>query len=211
MISALRSFLDRLEPHFQQGGRLSKVYPLYEALDTFLFTPPSVTRTSAHVRDAIDLKRMMFSVIIALQPVILMAQYNTGLQANKALAAMGLSESPSWWRGQILDLLGLGYNPYSLLDNFVHGMLYFVPIFLVTQIAGGLCELLFATIRKHEINEGFLVTGMLYPLTLAPDTPLWQVALGIIFGVVVGKEIFGGTGKNFLNPALTGRAFLFFA
>ncbi|MCY4380387.1 MAG: NADH:ubiquinone reductase (Na(+)-transporting) subunit B [Proteobacteria bacterium] len=210
MIQKLRQFLDRLEPHFKEG-KLSKAYPLYEALDTFLYAPDSVTRTTAHVRDAIDLKRLMFSVIIALQPVILMAQYNTGLQANRALAQMGLERSESFWRGAILEFLGLGYNPHSFLDNFVHGMLYFVPIFVVTQIAGGLMEVLFATLRKHEINEGFLVTGMLYPLTLPPDTPLWQVALGIIFGVVIGKEIFGGTGRNFLNPALTGRAFLFFA
>ena len=210
MIQKLRKLLDGVEPHFTQG-RLKKVYPLYEALDTFLFTPAAVTTTTAHVRDAIDLKRMMFSVIIALQPVILMAQYNTGLQANLGLQALGLESSNSWWRAAVIDLLGLGYNPYSLLDNFVHGMLYFVPIFVVTQIAGGLTEALFATLRKHEINEGFLVTGMLYPLTLPPDIPLWQVAVGIIFGVVVGKEIFGGTGRNFLNPALTGRAFLFFA
>lgn len=211
MIKKLRRVLDRVEVHFKEGGKLSKAYPLYEALDTFLYTPATVTTSTAHVRDAIDLKRMMFSVIIALQPVILMAQYNTGLQANLGLQSMGLESSTSLWRGAIIDLLGLGYNPHSFLDNFIHGMLYFVPIFLVTQIAGGLTEALFATLRKHEINEGFLVTGMLYPLTLPPDIPLWQVALGIIFGVVVGKEIFGGTGRNFLNPALTGRAFLFFA
>lgn len=211
MIKKLRSVLDAIEPRFGPGGPLSKAYPLYEALDTFLFTPSSTTKSTAHVRDAIDLKRIMFSVIIALQPVILMAQYNTGLQANKAMAALGLEESSSYWRAWIIELLGLGYNPHSLLDNFVHGMLYFIPIFVVTQIAGGLTEALFATLRKHEINEGFLVTGMLYPLTLPPDIPLWQVAVGIIFGVMVGKEIFGGTGKNFLNPALTGRAFLYFA
>ncbi|MCY4444346.1 MAG: NADH:ubiquinone reductase (Na(+)-transporting) subunit B [Proteobacteria bacterium] len=211
MIRKLRSILDTLEPHFLKGGKLAKLFPLYEAADTFLFTPSSVTQTTAHVRDAIDLKRMMFSVIIALQPVILMAQYNTGLQANLGLQAMGMDASPSQWRALILEFLGLGYNPHSLWDNFVHGMLYFVPIFLVTQLAGGITEALFASFRKHEINEGFLVTGMLYPLTLPPDIPLWQVALGIIFGVAVGKEIFGGTGKNFLNPALTGRAFLYFA
>ena len=210
MIQKLRQALDHIEPHFT-SGKLKKAYPLYEALDTFIFAPSSVTQTTAHVRDAIDLKRMMFSVIIALQPVILMAQYNTGLQANLALQSLGLESSTSWWRAGIIEGLGLSYNPYSWLDNFVHGMLYFVPIFVVTQIAGGLTEVLFATLRKHEINEGFLVTGMLYPLTLPPDIPLWQVAIGIIFGVVIGKEIFGGTGRNFLNPALTGRAFLFFA
>lgn len=211
MIQKLRDTLDRIEPAFHKGGKFEKAYALYEAADTFLFTPKDTTKTGAHVRDALDLKRMMFSVIIALQPVILMAQYNTGLQANRAMAAMGLTETPSVWRAWVLDLLGLGYNQYSIIDCFIHGLLYFVPIFLVTQIAGGLCELLFAVVRKHEINEGFLVTGMLYPLILPPSIPLWQVAVGIIFGVVVGKEIFGGTGRNFLNPALTARAFLFFA
>ena len=211
MIKKLRSLLDKAQPHFVGKGKLAKFYPIYEAIDTFIFSPSSLTKTSSHVRDAIDLKRMMFSVIIALQPVILMAQYNTGLQANLAMEAMGLNASPSMWRAMIIDLLNLGYNPYSLIDNFVHGMLYFVPVFLVTQMAGGLTEVVFSCLRKHEINEGFLVTGMLYPLTLPPDIPLWQVAVGIIFGVAVGKEIFGGTGKNFLNPALTGRAFLFFA
>ena len=156
-------------------------------------------------------KRMMITVIVALQPAILMAQYNTGLQANRAIEAMGLSVTPSAWRAWVMDFLGLGYSAHNVLDNFVHGLLYFVPIFLVTQMAGGLVELIFATVRKHELNEGFLVTGMLYPLTLPPDIPLWQVAVGIMFGVFIAKEIFGGTGKNFLNVALTARAFLFFA
>ena len=211
MISKLRSLLDSVEPHVTKGGKFEKAYTLYEAVDTFLFTPKDVTRTGAQVRDAIDLKRMMITVIVALQPVILMAQYNTGLQANRAMDAMGLTVSPSGWRAWFLEMLGLGYSQHNIIDNFVHGMLYFVPIFLVTQIAGGLVELTFATVRKHELNEGFLVTGMLYPLTLPPNIPLWQVAIGIIFGVLVGKEIFGGTGRNFLNPALTARAFLFFA
>ena len=115
------------------------------------------------------------------------------------------------WRGVIIDILGIGYNPSSALANIFHGFLYFFPIFLITQLAGGLWEVLFATVRDHEVNEGFLVTGMLFPLTLPPMIPLWQVAIGISFGVVLGKEVFGGTGKNFLNPALTGRAFLYFA
>lgn len=211
MINKIRNLLDSVEHHVEKGGKFEKAYTLYEMIDTFLFTPKDVTKTGSHVRDALDLKRMMITVIVALQPVILMAQYNTGLQANKAMAAMGLSSSPSAWRAWVLDLLGLGYNQYSILDNFFHGLLYFVPIFLVTQIAGGLVELLFATVRKHELNEGFLVSGMLYPLILPPNMPLWQVAIGIVFGVLVGKEIFGGTGRNFLNPALTARAFLFFA
>jgi Na+-transporting NADH:ubiquinone oxidoreductase subunit B len=212
----LRKQLDKLHSQVAPGGKYEKLYPLYEAVDTFLYTPPDVTRGSTHVRDALDLKRTMITVVIALGPCILMALYNTGYQANLAIQEMvetGALTSPAapGWRGTVLDSLRIGYEPGSIMACFIHGALYFLPIFIVTQIAGGFWEVLFATIRKHEINEGFLVTGMLYPLTLPPDTPLWQVALGITFGVVIGKEIFGGTGKNFLNPALTARAFLYFA
>lgn len=209
-MKVLRDFLDSQHPHFTKGGKLEVLYPLYEALDTFVYTPGETAQGSVHVRDAIDLKRLMGTVTIALIPCILMALFNTGYQANTVLAEMGQS-TVGGWRGMILTFLGLATDPSNIISNFVHGALYFVPVFLVTQIAGGLCEVLFAVVRKHEINEGFLVTGMLYPLTLPPTIPLWQVAVGIIFGVVVGKEIFGGTGKNFLNPALTARAFLFFA
>lgn len=209
-MKVLRDFLDSQHPHFVKGGKLEVLYPLYEALDTFVYTPGETAQGSVHARDAIDLKRLMGTVTIALIPCILMALFNTGYQANTVLADMGQS-SVEGWRGMILSFLGLATDPNNIISNFVHGALYFVPVFLVTQIAGGLCEVLFAVVRKHEINEGFLVTGMLYPLTLPPTIPLWQVAVGIIFGVVIGKEIFGGTGKNFLNPALTARAFLFFA
>lgn len=204
----LRRFLDSQEKHFLPKGKLQKFYPLYEMVDTFIYTPSNVTTGSVHVRDALDLKRMMGTVALALLPCILSTMVNTGAQMNNALDAMGVV--PSGWRADVVVALGLGFNSMSMLDNFVHGALYFLPIFLVTNIAGGFWEVLFATIRKHEINEGFLVTGMLFPLTLPPDVPLWMVAVGISFGVVVGKEIFGGTGKNFLNPALTGRALLFF-
>lgn len=211
----LRKFLDSLEPTFKEG-KLKPLYPLYEAADTFLYTPGRVTDGPSHVRDAMDVKRMMFTVIVALGPCIFMAMYNTGLQANLALERLvesGQLSRPDagGWRGAILDGLHYGYDPSSILGNLVHGALYFIPVYLVTQIAGGLCEALFASVRRHEINEGFLVTGMLFPLTLPPTIPLWQVALGIMFGVVIGKEVFGGVGKNFLNPALTARAFLYFA
>lgn len=209
-MKVLRDFLDSQHPHFVKGGKLEVLYPLYEALDTFVYTPGETAQGSVHARDAIDLKRLMGTVTIALIPCILMALFNTGYQANTVLADMGQS-SVEGWRGMVLSFLGLATDPNNIISNLVHGALYFVPVFLVTQIAGGLCEVLFAVVRKHEINEGFLVTGMLYPLTLPPTIPLWQVAVGIIFGVVIGKEIFGGTGKNFLNPALTARAFLFFA
>jgi Na+-transporting NADH:ubiquinone oxidoreductase subunit B len=206
----IRTVLDAVEPMFEKGGKLERLYPLYEAADTFLYTPKDVTSGTTHVRDAIDLKRMMITVVAALIPCILMALFNTGYQANAALAKLGLTEAAGW-RGMVLDLLGVGYDPSSLVANLAHGALYFIPVFLVANIAGGIIEVTFAIVRKHEVNEGFLVTGMLFPLTLPPMVPLWQVAVGIIFGVLVAKEMFGGTGKNFLNVALTARAFLYFA
>ena len=209
-MKALRALLDKQGELFHKGGKLERLYPLYEAGDTFLYTPGETTKTTAHVRDGIDLKRMMSVVIAALGPCIFMALFNTGRQANLAMADLGI-EMQSGWRGKVIEFLGLGYNPTNLLDCIVHGALFFVPIYAVTMAVGGGWEALFSIVRKHEINEGFLVTGMLFPLTLPPTIPLWQVALGISFGVVIGKEIFGGTGKNFLNPALTARAFLYFA
>lgn len=206
----LRKFLDSQHHLFAKGGKLEVLYPLYEALDTFVFTPADVTTGKTHVRDGLDLKRLMGTVAIALVPCLLMAMFNTGYQANSVLHTMGKT-SVEGWRGAIMALLGLGFDPSNPLSNFVHGALYLAPVFLVCNIAGGFWEVVFATIRKHEVNEGFLVTGLLFPLILPPTIPLWQVAVGISFGVVVGKEIFGGTGKNFLNPALTARAFLFFA
>ncbi len=207
-MSRTRSFLDRLYPYFARGGRLEKLFPVYEMVDTFLYTPSDVTAGATHVRDAIDLKRVMTYVVIATFPCVLMAGFNTGYQANAAMASMSITSAPGW-RGVIMSLFG--YNPNNPISDFVHGMLYFLPIYLVTVVAGGIWEVLFATVRKHEVNEGFFVTSILFALTLPPDTPLWQVAIGISFGVVIGKEVFGGTGKNFLNPALTGRAFLYFA
>lgn len=226
----IRKMLDRIEPMFKPGGKLEKLYPLYEANDTFLFSPGEVTHGRTHVRDSLDLKRMMSMVIVALLPCILMAFYNTGYQAQKIYAASpalipgdsGGILSALWngnWKLGVLDALGVSWQDSpgkflsfgSMLGCMLHGALFFLPIYIVTMAVGGLCEVVFSIVRRHEINEGFLVTGMLYPLTLPPDIPLWQTALGIAFGVVVGKEIFGGTGKNFLNPALTARAFLYFA
>ena len=205
----IRKTLDNCKNHFSPGGKMAKLYPLYEMIDTFIYTPGEVTRGSVHVRDALDLKRMMTTVALAMAPCIIFAIYNTGLQANRALFAA--QTLPEGWRRNLILALGTGFDPHSAIDNVVHGALYFIPIFLVTNLVGGFWEALFAIVRKHEINEGFLVTGLLFPLTLPPTIPLWQVAIGISFGVVIGKEIFGGTGKNFLNPALTARAFLFFA
>jgi len=203
-----RDFLDKLEPHFAKGAKLERYYGLYEMVDTFIYTPSDVTRGKTHVRDGNDLKRTMTFVVIATFFCIMMALYNTGYQANLAMEALGKTSIDNW-RSLIMSIFG--YNTMNPLSNIMHGALYFLPIYIVTLAVGGIWEVLFATVRGHEVNEGFLVSSMLYTLIMPPDMPLWQVALGISFGIVIGKEVFGGTGKNFLNPALTGRAFLYFA
>jgi Na+-transporting NADH:ubiquinone oxidoreductase subunit B len=205
----LRRLLDRLEPQFHKGGKLERMYPLYEALDTFLYTPGSVTTAPSHVRDAADMKRIMSLVVIALTGTIAMALYNTGLQAHLAIEAG--SQPLDTWQTALMQRMDVPFASSDLWACVIHGSLYFLPVMLVTYAVGGAWEGLFAQVRRHEINEGFLVTGMLIPLTLPPAIPLWQVALGTSYGVVIGKEIFGGTGMNILNPALTARAFLFFA
>jgi len=173
---------------FEKGRPLEKFYPFYEAMDTFFLTPGNKTKKAPFVRDTVDIKRVMIFVVVALIPCILMGFYNTGYQIQ-----MTNGDSFSFW-----GCFGLG-------------LMKVLPIILVAYAAGGFWEALFAVTRKHEINEGFLVTGILYALILPPTIPLWQVAVGISFGVVIGKEIFGGTGMNVLNPALTARAFVFFA
>ena len=185
----LEEKLEESKHLFEPGGKLEKLYPLFEAQDTFLFTPPDKTEGAPHVRDSIDMKRSMIFVILALIPCILFGIYNAGVQYNTV--------------NQVADA--------GLMSHILRGLTIVGPIIFVSYAVGGIWEVLFAIVRKHEINEGFLVTGMLFPLTLPPTVPLWQVAIGISFGVVIGKEIFGGTGFNVLNPALTARAFLFFA
>ena len=205
----IRQTLDNLEPHFHKGGKYEKYYPLFEAVDTIFYSPPSVAKTTAHVRDGVDLKRIMITVWLCTFPAMLFGMWAAGWQANLAIAD-GYA-SMDGWREAIMMILASGHNPDSLWANFVLGATYFLPIYLVTFAVGGFWEVLFAVKRGHEVNEGFFVTSVLYALLLPATIPLWQVALGITFGVVIGKEIFGGTGKNFLNPALTGRAFLYFA
>ncbi len=205
----LRSVLDRMEPQFEKGGKYEKFYALYEAVDTALYKPGRVTGGPSHVRDGIDLKRIMITVWLCTFPAMFVGMFMIGKNANEAMAALG-QDSVEGWRGAIISLLA-GHDPTSIWDNFIHGAAYFLPIYAVTFIVGGFWEVLFAAKRGHEVNEGFFVTSVLYALILPATIPLWQVALGITFGVVIGKEIFGGTGKNFLNPALTGRAFLYFA
>ncbi len=209
-MKGLRRLMDRLNPHFAKGGKYEKYYALFEMIDGFFYSLPDVNQSAPHVRDGSDLKRVMMFVVIGLIPCTFMGIYNTGLQANAAMASMGI-ESAAGWRGGILDGLGIGYDPASLWACTWHGFLYFFPIYVVSVGVAGIWEVLFAAVRNHEINEGALVTTMLFALIVPATTPLWQVALGISFGIVIGKEVFGGTGKNFLNPALSGRAFLYFS
>jgi Na+-transporting NADH:ubiquinone oxidoreductase subunit B len=201
--------LDGVEHHFESGGKLSKFYALYEAADTIFYTPGKVTTSASHVRDAVDLKRIMITVWLCAFFPMFAGMYHTGLQANLAMDQMGI-EALSGWRGWLLELVA-AYDAGNWWDCMIYGAVFYIPIYATTFIVGGFWEVLFATQRGHEINEGFFVTSVLFSLTLPASIPLWQVAVGISFGIVIGKEIFGGTGKNFLNPALTGRAFLYFA
>jgi len=203
----LRKILDNMEHHFQDGGRFQKWFALYEVFDTFLYAPASVTKSTAHVRDGVDLKRIMITVWLAAFPAMFYGMYNLGFQANSVMPA---GQEVAGWQGWLIALFG-GYDAGSLWDCFWYGAVFFIPIYIVTFLVGISWEILFAMKRGHEVNEGFFVTSILFALTCPPDIPLWQVALGISFGVVIGKEVFGGTGKNFLNPALAGRAFLYFA
>ena len=186
----LQKILEKHDHHFQKGGKLERLHALWEAQYTFLFTPPDLNDKGPHIRDSIDLKRVMIVVVWALLPCVIFSFYNTGYQS--ALAYGELARL-TWWQ------------------LIVNGLLINLPIILTSYAVGGLWEGLFAIVRRHKISEGFLVTGILFPLTLPPTIPLWQVAAGISFGVVIGKEIFGGTGMNILNPALTARVFLFFS
>ena len=180
----LRNQLKKMEPKFQGNGKYAKLYPLFEMIDTFLYTSADVTQNDSHIRDAIDIKRVMMFVVIGMLPALLFGTYNIGYQINGAS---------------------------SIMENFMTGLPVILPIIIVTYVVGGFWEMLFAITRKHEINEGFMVTGMLIPLIMPPTIPLWMVALGTTFGIVIGKEIFGGTGYNIFNPALLSRAFIFFA
>jgi Na+-transporting NADH:ubiquinone oxidoreductase subunit B len=187
-MKAIKEVFDSVRSYFEPGGKLERLYPVYEAHETFLFSPGSRTKSGAHVRDSIDSKRLMSTMIVALIPCLLFGIYNTGYQYYMAQGLV-----PEWQ------------------NCIAMGTVFVAPIIIVSYAVGGIWELVFAVVRKHEINEGFLVTGMLFPLTLPPTIPLWQVALGVSFGVIIGKEVFGGTGMNIFNPALVGRAFLFFS
>lgn len=204
----IHNFFDKLEPSFTKGGKYHKYYALFEMFDTFFRQPSSQTYSASHIRDGVDLKRIMITVWLCTFPAMFWGMYNVGFQALTYMAHAGITD-PTGWRTIITGLVG--YDPNSILACFVYGAMQFLPIYIVTFAVGIAWEMLFAVVRGHEVNEGFFVTSVLFALSLPPNTPLWQVALGISFGVVVAKELFGGTGKNFLNPALAGRAFLYFA
>ncbi len=186
----LFDFMDKnIAPLFEKGGKFERLYPLFEAGDTFARTPADVTPSAPHVRDSIDQKRLMVFVVYALLPCLFFGMWNAGHLFN----------------------INNNVEGATFLTDILRGAAMVLPIVMVSYIVGGVWEVLFAIVRRHEINEGFLVTGMLFPLVLPPTLPLWQVAVGVSFGIIIGKEIFGGVGYNILNPALTGRAFLFFA
>ena len=207
---SLRQYLDnKVAPHFHEGGKLQKYYVFYEMFDTMLYSPAAVTNTASHVRDGLDLKRVMMTVWFAALPALLFGMFNVGYQANMQITEFGYQPIEGWRTAIVAALTGFDHG--NVLANLLHGAVYYIPIMIVVYLGGFIWEGLFAWKRGHEVNEGFFVTGILFTLILPPAIPLWQVFLGISFGVVVGKEVFGGTGKNFLNPALVGRAFLYFA
>ena len=167
----LRNFFDRIEPNFTKGGKYEKYFPIYEMVESFIYTPKTVTTVAPHARSYVDMKRIMTYVVIATIPCILWGMYNTGYQANSAIAALG-PDSATGWRIALLQMFGISLNPASVFGNFMHGLLYFLPIYITTLVAGGIFEVIFATVRGHEVNEGFLVSSMLYTLILPASTPL---------------------------------------
>ncbi|RLD39251.1 MAG: NADH:ubiquinone reductase (Na(+)-transporting) subunit B [Bacteroidetes bacterium] len=187
-MKALRKYLDKIKPNVEKGGRFHYMLSTFEAFETFLFVPNTVTKKGSHIRDAIDLKRTMFMVVIALVPAFLFGTWNVGYQHN----------------------LSMGVDA-DILTNFMYGIWWVLPLVIVSYVVGLGTEFVFAQMRGHEVNEGYLVSGFLIPLIVPVTTPLWMVALATIFAVIIGKEVFGGTGMNFMNPALLARAFLFFA
>ena len=207
-MKVIRNFFDNQKPNFSPGGKREKYFPLYDVFENLFFLSKNKTTNPIHVRDAIDIQRVMAIVWISTFPAMFFGMYNIGSQSLEYLSLINSQNTGDWHHYLISPV---GYNPDNFINKFWFGAMYFMPIYAVTFIVGFAWEMLFAIIRKHEINEGFFVSSVLFALSCPPDIPLWQAALGITFGIVIGKEIFGGTGKNFLNPALTGRAFLYFA
>ena len=206
----LRSVNNKVKSDYMPGGSKAKWFPIYDAIENFIFSSTKKTANPIHVRDAIDIQRIMVTVWLAAFPAMFFGMYNIGFQAQEAIAA-GAGTLPDTWQAGLFAALGGDLANAGTLGLFFYGACFWLPIYAVTFAVGGFWEVLFASVRKHEVNEGFFVTSVLFALTLPATIPLWQVALGITFGVVIAKEVFGGTGRNFLNPALSGRAFLYFA
>ncbi|OOR99581.1 NADH:ubiquinone reductase (Na(+)-transporting) subunit B [Haemophilus paracuniculus] len=212
----LKNLFEKMEPHFHQGGKYEKWYTLFEAAYTIFYSPGTVTRKDAHVRDALDSKRMMLIVWLALFPAMFYGMYNVGAQSLLALGVGDFAQNVQTnvannWHFALANAFGFLSQDAGVFSKMGIGAIFFLPIYLTIFAVGGFWEVVFAMVRKHEINEGFFVTSILLALIVPPTLPLWQAALATTFGVVVAKEVFGGVGKNFMNPALAGRAFLFFA
>jgi len=184
-----KNILNGIKPHFEEGGKLEKLYPAYDAFETFLFVPDHTSQSGSHIHDAIDLKRTMFSVILALLPALIFGMWNIGYQ----------------------HFIAIGTTEPAIIEAFIYGALRVLPMIIVSYGVGLGIEFAFAISRGHSVNEGYLVTGLLIPMIMPADLPLWMLAISVAFAVVIGKEVFGGTGMNILNPALTARAFLYFA
>ena len=212
MSDPLRNLFDKSKPLFEGKGRFARFFPLFDVFENLFYSSERKTSGLTHIRDGSDIQRVMVVVWLATFPTMFFGMYNIGYQALAALEAINLSgaEHIKDWHWPLVQLFS-GLDPNSILDCIAYGAIYFIPIYLVTFFVGIAWEMVFAVVRQHEISEGAFVTTVLFALSCPPDAPLWQVALGISVGLVIGKEIFGGTGKNFLNPALTGRAFLYFA
>ena len=187
-MNGLRNFVDKIKPTFEKGGKLGFLHSTFDAFETFLFVPNTVTRRGAHVRDCVDLKRVMIMVVIALVPAMLFGIWNTGYQHSLAF--------------------GLGWGFWNIV---LYGLVKVLPLYIVSYLVGLGIEFVSAQIQGHEVNEGYLVSGMLIPLIVPVDVPLWMLAIAVAFAVIIGKEVFGGTGMNIWNPALLTRAFLFFS
>ena len=208
-MKSLRKIFDNLKPVFAPGGRLERWKEIFEVIENFFYSSGRRSFGAVHVRDASDVQRVMVTVMVATLPAVFYGMYNIGFQALQVIDLSNINNKEDW-HFIFIDLF-CGYNPNNFFDCMWYGACFFFPIYAVTFIVGILWEMIFAVVRKHEISEGAFVTTILFALCCPPDAPLWQVALGISFGIVIGKEVFGGTGKNFLNPALAGRVFLYFA
>ena len=204
MKSWLRSVNASIKPRFMPGGTQAKWFPIYDAIENFIFSSTHKTINPIHVRDSIDIQRIMVIVWLAAFPAMFFGMYNIGNQTLDYFSLAGVQNSNDWHH---IFINFVGYTNDTFFTKMWIGAVYFIPIYAVTFAVGILWEILFAVVRKHEINEGLFVSSILFALSCPPDLPLWQAAMGITFGIVIGKEVFGGTGKNFLNPALTGRAF----